>query len=412
MLKMRKHAPKAASIQKYSPLAVQLLNENAFFNGDTTEIAKYLLTGNVDRMDTNDLGLDTGSVMIKYGEQFAVDLESMVRAGMVDSGMIKTDRKGNTYVKEKLGEKDVSRKKKLLEYVGNELYTYLGIKKLKLGDKHTELEKYLYYERAYNELMKVSQTQLNDINNIPDSIYAFKQRMTTLDYANYVNENYFYCTSPLANDEIIDDMMELYKTHLVFITALSECVQQLNDQDKFFENRGITKVEDGYSDFMHYWELVCNGTAPDQTPYCSKMYQEAIRFYNSPKEDAVKELWGIDGFAVLERFFGGISDKDNIDSYCTPFSEHDLDNDFYFLRKYFVHLALFKKYNKLYTTYVSKEGMFGTDGWVIDDPESHVIIRDADPSEPGASLRMNLHFSCMEKKSTRWASPAHTIPLR
>jgi hypothetical protein len=411
MLKMRKHAPKAAPIKKYSSLAVQLLNENAFFNGDTMEIAKYLLSGNIDNMDTNELGLDTGSIMLKYGEQFALDLETIVRAGMVDAGMIKTDRKGNTYIKEKLGEKDISRKKKLIEYVGNELYSYLGINKLSLGNKHIELEKYLYYERAYKELMKVSQNQLNSIDNIPNSIYAFNQKMSTLDYANYVNENFFYCTSPVANDEIIEDMMEIYKTHLVFITALSECIQQLDGQDKFFEKRGITTVEDGYLDFMYYWEAVCNGTDPEQTPYCSKMYQEAIRFYNNPKDDAIKELWGIDGFTVLERFFGYISNKDSINSYCTPFSEQDLDNDFYFLRKYFVHLALFKKYNKIYTTYVSKEGMFGqTDRWVIDDPESHIILRDADPDEPGASLRMNLHFSCMEKSSKRWSSPVHTIP--
>ena len=411
MLKMRKHAPKMASIKKYSPLAVQLLNENAFFNGDTTEIAKYLLSGNIDVMDTNEYGLSTSSLMLKYGENFASDLEAMLKDGMIEVGMIKNDRKGNQVVKEKLGEKDVGRKKKLLEFVGERLKTYLGIDKLKLGEKHIELEKYLYYERAYNELIRVSRTQLYDINNIPDQIHAFGQTWDNLNYANYINEQYFYCTSPLANDEIIDDMMGIYKLQMVFITALSECIQQLDGQDKFFEKHGLATIEDGFADFMKNWEFVCNGGAINQTPYCEKLYQEAIKYFNSPKDDKIKELWGIDGFAVLERFFGYISNQNSIECYCKPFDEHDLDNDFYFLRKYFVHLACFKKYNKIYTTYVSKEGMFGqTDRYVIDDPESHVIIRDADPNEPGALLRMSLHFNCMEKKSKRWSSAAHVLP--
>ena len=410
-VKMAKHKKKMASIKKYSPMAVKLLNENAFFKGDPVEIAKYLLSGNVDRMDTNELGLDVGSLMVKYGEDFAVDMENMLRDAMTEAGMIKPDRKtGEMKVKEKITE-FVQRKKKILELMGQRLYTYLGIDKLKLGDKHVELEKYLYYERAYKELMGVSRNQIRDINNVPDQIYAFGQTWNNLDYANLVNEQYFYCTSPVSNDEIIFDLTELYRAQMTFLVMLSECVQQLENQDKFYEKRGITSIDQAFIDFMSYWEQVTKGMPIEQTPYPLKSYEIALNIYNNPKCDEIKELWGLDGFAIIEKFFGNVSDQQSIEDYCKIFEESDLDNDFYFLRKFFVLMALFKKYNKLYTTYVSKEGMFGqSDRWVRDDLESHIIIRDADPDEPGASLRMNPHFSCMEKSSKRWASSFHTLP--
>lgn len=413
-IKMRKHEKKMASIKKYNPTAVKLLNENAFFQGNPVEIAKYLLTENVDKMDTNELGLDVGSLMMKYGEDFAIDMEKMLREVMTEIGMIKPDRKtGQMVVKEKITE-NVQRKRKILEVMGQKLSGYLGIDKLKLGERHIELEKYLYYERAYKELTKVGTNQLGDINNIPDQIYAFGRTWNNLDYAMYINEQYFYCTSPISNDEIISDLTELYKTQISYLVMLSECVQQLPGQDKFYEARGINNIDQAYSDFMMYWEQVMTKGVPiENTPYPLKSYEVALNIYNNPKCDEVKEIWGLDGFSIIEKFFGYTSDKNSIEDYCKPFDESDLNNDLYFIRKFFVLMALFKKYNKLYTTYVSKEGMFGqTDKWVIDDPESHIILREADPNEPGASLRMNLHFNCMEKSSKRWASAVHTIPAK
>ena len=411
-IKMEKHRKKMANIKKYSPVSIQLLNENAFFHGDTVEIAKYLLSRNIDTMDTNDLGLNTGSLMLQYGEDFASDLENILRECMIEAGMIKTDRKGNTVIKEKIGVKDIGRKKKLLELMGEKLKPLLGLDKMKLGEKHIELEKYLFYERAYNELMRVSSTQLYDINNIPDTIYAFGQAWDNLGYANYVNETYFYCTSPVSNDEILADLTELYKPHMCFLVMLSECVQQLKDQDKFYQARGITNISQAYTDFMTNWEEVATkGTPIEQTPYPLKSYDVATTMFNNPKADEIKELWGLDGYSVIEKYFGSISSQSEIEGYCKIFDGADFNDDFYFLRKFFVLMALFKKYNKIYTTYVSKEGMFGQlDNYVIEDPVSHIVIREADPEEPGAKLRMNVHFSCMEKKSCRWSSSIHTLP--
>jgi len=407
MIKMDKHRKKMANLKKYSPLAVQLLNENAFFNGNSTEIAKYLLSNNIDVMDTNELGLSTSSLMLKYGEDFALDLEGMLKDGMIEVGMIKNDRKGNQVIKEKLGEKDVARKKKLLEFVGEKLKTYLGIDKLKLGDKHLELEKYLYYERAYNELTKVSQTQLNDINNIPDKIQAFGQTWDILEYSNYISTNLFYCTSPQENDELCLEFAQLYPTESAYLAAILECVQQLNGADKFYLNRGITTVDDGYNDFMVNWEKVCNGFPVDQTPYPMKMYELATQFYNNLGCDQVKEIWSnFNGYTAQEQFFSYVTTQ-QYEDYCKTFDPSDLTNRLFFMRKMVLSYLQYKKYSKVLSTYI--DGLFTQQRCVIEDPKDHVMLRDADPDEPGAINKMTSYFQCMQKSSKRFSSPYHVI---
>ena len=406
-IKMDKHKKKMASLKRYSPVAVKLLYENSFYNGNTVEIAKYILSNNIDTMDINELGLDTGSLMVKYGEDFAVNFEIMLREGMVDVGMIKTDRKGNTIIKEKLGEKDVSRKKKLLEILGQKLHTYLGLDKMKLGDKHLELEKYLYYERSYNELIKISQTQLNDINNIPDKIHGFGQTWDILDYSTYISSNLFYCTSPQENDELCLEFAQLYPAESSYLAAILECVQQLPGADKFYKDRGITTIDDAYLDYMYWWEKVCNGTPADQTPYPLKMYQLSTQFYNNLGCDQVKEIWSnFNGYAAQEQFFKYVTDN-QYEEYCKPFDPTDLDNRLFFMRKMVIHYLLYKKYSKVLSTYI--DGLFCQQEWVIEDPEDHVILRKAYPGEQGAVQKMLSYFQCMQKSSKRFSSPFHVI---
>ena len=113
----------------------------------------------------------------------------------------------------------------------------IGLDKIKINNKHIELEKYLYYERAYNELMNISRTQLNDINNIPKTIRGFGIEFTNLeDYANYVSDNYFKSRSPEQNSELCLEFAELYRAESAYLAAILESTQQL-DNTKTLKSR-------------------------------------------------------------------------------------------------------------------------------------------------------------------------------
>lgn len=407
-IKMNKHSKKMANINKYNPISAKLLHKNIFFNGNTVEIAKTILSQHIDTMDTNDLGLNTGSLMLEYGEDFASDLEGMLRDAMRESEMIKTNKKtGQEYVKSKIDD-GVIRKKKLLQIMGDKLITYLGIDKMKLGPKHEELEKYLYYERAYNELMKISRNQLGDIENIPEQIYAFGKNMDLLEYSTYLTKNLFYCTSPQENDEICLEFAQLYPSESVYLAALNESVQQLDGADKYYEKRGIKDIETAYLDFMKEWQKV-DATGQSSQLYPDKMFTLAYQFYQNLGCDEVKQVWGdFSGYLAQEQFFKYV--KDQYQDYSKPFEENDLNNNLFFMRKLVLNYLLFKKYAKVLSTYI--DGLLAQDKWVIEDPKTHIIIREADPEEPGAVKKLLAHFQCMEKSSKRWSSGYHTLPSK
>ena len=100
----------------------------------------------------------------------------------------------------------VKSKRKLLKTIGDKLIIALGIDKIKIGNKHLEFRKFIYYENAYKELTRISETQLTSIDNIPDKINGFSQEFNLLDYSKYISENYFKCKSPIENDEIVSEM--------------------------------------------------------------------------------------------------------------------------------------------------------------------------------------------------------------
>ena len=73
-----------------------------------------------------------------------------------------------------------------------------------------------------------------------------------------------------------------------------------------------------------------------------------------------------------------------------------------------INYLRYKKYEKIRSTYLC--GMFeATDKYVLEDPNSHVVIRECDENEPGAIKKMFAHFSCMEKQTKRWSSGYHVI---
>lgn len=94
-IKMNKHRGKMADITKYTPVAAKLLRQNKFYNGNTVEIAKDILSNHVDTMDISELGLNEGQLLLSYGSDFSDKFLEITRQSMEEVGMIKEiiDRK-------------------------------------------------------------------------------------------------------------------------------------------------------------------------------------------------------------------------------------------------------------------------------------------------------------------------------
>lgn len=394
-VKMAKHQALATNIKRYKPEAVILLKDNKFFNGNAVEISKQLLLDHLDSMDAYDTGIDEGSLVMRFGDKFAEKFMDVVRDAMQQVKM-----------KGKIDE-SVKRKRKILDIIADGIKPLLGIDKLKLGNKHTELEKYMYYERAYNELMKVSQTQLNDINNIPDEIYAFGRKFNLLDYSNYISDNYFKCKSPIENDEIALEFTNLYKSQTAFLTAMLESTQQLTNTNKFYESQGITDIRVGFNQFMSEWESYYKGEQK-QYSYPQKTFDLALKFFQNPTDDKVKETWtNFNGYVAQSQLFPDMN-KQYLE-YEKVFNPSDLQEDFYFMRKLTLNYLLFKKYSKLDSTYVGSDGMFKKNNKYVIEGEDHIPLRYAEPTEPGAVEKCFVHYEVNTKSSKRWSSGFHTI---
>ena len=407
-IKMDKHAKLMAAIEKYNPLCELLLKKEKFFNGNTTEIVKAILMENIDTMDSYETGINEGLLLMNYGPDFAemfieITKESMKEIkfkGKVDSG--------------------IKNKRKLLATIGNKLSKILEIDKVKLGDKHQELEKYIYYENAYNELRRVSCSQLNNIDNIPQTINAFSREFTLLDYSKYVSDNYFKCKSPVENDEIVTEMFSLYKPETAFIAALSESQQQLPGEKKedFYKNLGIDNIGDAFNHFMNDWKNYClaqgnEGNIAVHSIYPEKMFNIALESWNlgidyNPAKDVypVKDVWAdFTGFNTQTFFFEDLTSQ--YLQYGLPFEDNDLEENFFFMRKFTINYLLYKKYAKVLSTYI--DGMFKANNkWVIEGRD-HIPLREADPNEPGAIEKCFVHYEINTKSSKRWSSGFHTM---
>ena len=406
-IKMEKHKKLMAKIDKYSDIAKKLLYSNKFFNGDPIEITKYILTSNVDHLNSYELGLDEGKLLLEYGPDFAEQFIEKTREAMEEAEMIKLYKKTGEKVLKKKIDDTVGGKKKLIQLLSQKIVPLIGLDKIKINNKHIELEKYLYYERAYNELMRVVKTQVGDIYNIPEEIIAFGQKMNILDYNNLVVSEYFKCTSPIENDLIAQEFTELFKTETIFLATVFTMTQQLPNAEKYYSELGIKTIEDAYSHFMKNWEAYVKSRGTAKTDYPEQIYAEASSFFNDITQDPVKDVWtSFDGYHSESQFFKYVDDQ-YLD-YEKPFDPSDLNNTWFFHRKMTINYLRYKKYEKIRSTYL--KGLFeATDKWVIEDPKSHVVIRECDENEPGAIKKMFARFQCMEKQTKRWSSGYHTI---
>lgn len=388
-IKMEKHQKKMANINKYSPICKKLLDMRIFYNGDAIEISKNLLIKYVDLMQAYpESGLNEGALLMDFGDQFAEDFINMVQES-------KTEIKFKAKMDENIG-----KKKKLISTVAGKLTTYLGLDKLKLGDRHLELEKYIYYEQAYNELKRITVQVMPNVENIPAKISAFGQNFETLeDYANFVSSEYFKSKSPQENDIIVSEMFSLYKTQSSFIAGLMESIQQLPGKDKhaFFKDKGCKTIEDAYNYFMNDWQIYCSNPGAYSGDFPTKIFDIALKcwkqgilFELAKDQYIVKDVFAdFVGVTTQIDFFNEYISKDQIQQYSLPFDPNDLSDDFFFMRKFTINYLLYKKYSKVLSTYIN--GMFKANNRYVIESEDHIPIRYAEPDEPGAVEKCFVH---------------------
>lgn len=430
-INMTKYKKGAASLKKYHPVSVKLLKEGNFFGGDTIQILKYLYTSNLDTTETYETGINEGLLVMKFGEEFAQQF-------IEDTKNVMTEIK----FKGKIDE-TVVRKKKLLGMMSDKLLEILKLDPDNLGTRHNNLEKFLYYESAYNELYKIGNRQLNDINNIPDTILGFGKRWSPSEFAKFLCDEFFKCTSPEENDEIVLEMATLFRYQTSFLAAMFESSQQLPEAQNFYKSRNITDIQQGFDEFMDEWRKYFDGTyvqgetkRGDQIlghDYHSDLYPDKVfnlalenfkgirRTVDTTKKPtakgnkyiyyfntAVKDIWAdFNGWSSQADFFGDMVNQ--YKDYSKPFSPKDFDDTFFFMRKFNLMYLLFKKHNKVESTYVGETGMFKKTLKRVIVDERHIPIREADENEPGAVDKLFIHYEVNTKSSKRWSSPFHTI---
>lgn len=405
-MKIQKHTPKAAKIDKYPEMAKILLEKNEFYQGNTQDIAKNILAQNVDTTDCYDTGLDEGGMVFKYGQKFTAGFIQIVKDSMTE---IKFKGKIDS---------TIARKKKILGVVAGKLTTFLGIDKIKLNNKHVELEKLLYYQRAYKNLQN-TWAQIPDMMNIPEYIVWEKKKLPIEEVTRTIMENYYRCTSPVDNEILEKELITRFKGETIFLATIMRDVNKLPAEKRYYQNLGITTPEDAYNHFYQNYNIfynnfdqrtnVCLWPQNIQEVYPREIWYLANEHALDPMCDRMRDIWGDwKGWNVQEDYF---NDKVNSERLLMgePWNEADLGlPTFTLMRKLLINVLLYKKYNKILSTYLG--GLFVNGSrYVIETPQL-IPTRNAEPDEPGAVKKLFTKYDVMHKETKRSSSGYHTIP--
>src|SRR5574344_287516 len=235
-------------------------------------------------------------------------------------------------------------------------------------------------------------------------------------------------------------MMSLFPDQITFLTSMFNSTQQLTNTDKFYSSRNIDNINTAFKEYIGEWTkwgesmiLVLNDRGEQQYAptwhsdlYPDKVFDLSNIYVRSPKrvkdtkkaekqgktvytyslDEKCKEiLTDFDGITAQTQFFSQYSEQ--YKQYGEPFDPSDLNDIFYFLRKFTIRYLQFKKYEKVLSTYIN--GMFTkTAKYVIEDKQN-IPIREALPDEPGARKKVFVHYEVNTKSSKRWSSGFHTI---
>lgn len=355
----------------------------------------------------------------------------------------------------------ICRKKKILDLMVPKIAKIIGLDKIDLGQGHQELEKYIFYKKSYEEFLKVwDQLRPGGINAVPDSlVFEGKTWTDLLEYSDYVSDKWFKCKSPEENDTIITELTKAFRNETVFLSCIGESFQQMSGEYKFYENLGIKDINTAFGHFLGElsdWATDLKNAKkglpsvrPQGYSYPQKVFDLAGQFLKNskdifkyqkdlalneiavkmattaeekkalkdakPKEvkilDPIKTTWAdFDGFYKQANFFPEL--KKEYKEMGSPWSEDDMKDNFFFMRKMCLMYLEYKKHAKILSTYM--RGMFRSfDKWVIEGPGFYPIrdarIDENGNPEPGAVLKTYSHYEICKKTSKRSSSGWHTI---
>lgn len=311
------HKLNANDLDLYNESCKRLLSRGEFLEGNVSAIAKKIVMDNLN--DLYESGLDEPTILNNYGE----DIYDAVIEGLKDVN-VKADT-------------SIGRKKKPFVSIVNRLNSILGLSTIKLGKAHEELEKYLFFKSAYDNFIKIWDTQMKDIYNIPDKFNFGGVWMTSEEYSEFVKTRYFNCTSATKDYPIIlEFLIDKYKYEGVFLTTIYYNKNKLPKQDKYYTDvLKLETIDEAYEHFLtkineYPKEIIDEAKMYSKDPYCENMKNGFSKFT---------------GFWMQADFFNYI--RTGYDELTKPYSDEDLSNNFKFLRKFILNQSLFQKYTKV-----------------------------------------------------------------
>ena len=409
-LQMEKLKKGMANINKYPLVARVLLEKRIFFGGNIAEIVKNLIKIYVDQHDSFPSGIDEGMMLMELGEDFTEVFLDILNQSLNELEVKPKDRKLKP---------GAERKRKLMGVLGEKLSGVMNLANLKCESKrHRNLEIYMDYLAAFNELKKISEKYLTDIFNIPEEIIAFGNRYNLVDYTEFISNNYFKSKSPIENDKICFEFIEDFRAETCWLASLNSSIQQMNNEANFYKELGIIRPEDGFAHFMSKWETFVKqpGIPIESLDYPLKVFDLAGKYWKmslNPTEkekeewkEKVREIWtGFAGLTAQSTFFG--REEGDFLRYAEPFSAEDTQDRFYFMRKLTLHYLLYKKYSKVRSTYIV--GMFKSKNRFVIEDEKGIPIKETTPNDPNGVEKCFVRYEVNMKSSKRWSSGFHTI---
>ena len=215
-------------IDKYNSSCKILLGRGEFMNGDVTKIAKNIIQNNLSSL--YDSGLDEPSIYDKYGE----DIYKSIIYGLND-----TNSKA---------ELSLLRKKKQFIPIADRLSKALGLDKLHPDEN---IEKYMFYETAYSEFLKVWKYQMIDIYHIPDKFEFMGIKYDIEDYITKIKDTYFPCTSPKEYNIMLEFLMDRYKIESAFLSMIYNNLNKIEIKKIFDTIYAGMNIDQAFQHFIN-----------------------------------------------------------------------------------------------------------------------------------------------------------------
>lgn len=214
-------------VDKYNDSCKLLLGRGEFMKGDVIKIAKHIISNNLSELYES--GLDEPKIYEVYGET--------IYNALVE-GLKDTSTKADA---------GLMRKKKQFVPIGERLTDALGLKNLHPDEN---IEKYMFYEMAYEQFLDVWKNQMPDIDHVPRNFMFLGIKYPIREYVDMVKKKYFPCTSPKEYEVILQFLMEKYKIESAFLSMIYNNLNRVDIKPIFDQMYAGMTIEQAFDHFV------------------------------------------------------------------------------------------------------------------------------------------------------------------